>query len=276
MLFFMTDIRQISLHQLTALDASPLELILIAGQLGCSHVCLFTHVPERARHVYPCLAPADVPAVSDALASSSVGLYNLEVFPLDRDGDMDRFAEALATGSSLGAKRATAHVHDADPERAISRFSEFAHYCELFGIVAGLEFNAFSAVPDLESAARIVRTAGAGSVVLDALHLMRSGGDVDDVGATADLIGYCQMSDGPAAVEEAERWREAIGSRMVPGEGAFPLAAMVRKLRADTVYEAEVPQKPAMTQGVSAFDRAAKAVAGVRRVLAEAQSASAD
>ncbi|MFC3215911.1 hypothetical protein [Novosphingobium panipatense] len=43
----------LSLHQLTALDASPVRLVELAGDAGCRHVCIFTFVPEAAQGRYP-------------------------------------------------------------------------------------------------------------------------------------------------------------------------------------------------------------------------------
>src|SRR3546814_3157104 len=73
--------KRLSLHHLTALDATPAELATIAGRLECQHITLFTHVPEQARAMFPCVMPDDVPALSDALASANVSVCNLEVFP---------------------------------------------------------------------------------------------------------------------------------------------------------------------------------------------------
>src|SRR3546814_12197900 len=94
---------RLSLHHLTALDATPAELSTIAVRLECQHITLFTHVPEQARAMFPCVMPDDVPALSDALASANVSVCNLEVFPLDQDGGLGRFAEGLKRGAGLGA-----------------------------------------------------------------------------------------------------------------------------------------------------------------------------
>src|SRR3546814_20358052 len=90
-LFRSITMKRLSLHHLTALDATPAELATIAGRLECQHITLFTHVPEQARAMFPCVMPDDVPALSDALASANVSLCNLEVFPLDQDGGLGRF-----------------------------------------------------------------------------------------------------------------------------------------------------------------------------------------
>ncbi len=98
--------RPLSLHHLNALDATPVELVRIAGQLEVELVCLFTHVPDAAAAFYPRVGPADVAGVAGALDASGVRVCNLEVFPLDRDG-LDHLGEGLETGARLGP-RATA------------------------------------------------------------------------------------------------------------------------------------------------------------------------
>lgn len=258
----------LSLHQLTALDAPPDRLIRMAGALGCASVCLFTFVPEQARHIYPLVRLSDVPMIGEALAAGGVTLCNLEVFPLDRDGDLERFAEALETGATLGAQRATAHLHDAHGTQATARFHAFAELAAGYGIEAGLEFNAFSAIRTAADAARIVRAAGFGSVVLDMLHLVRAGEGPADVASVADLIGYAQICDGPAAIEESARWREAVGERALPGHGAFPLRAILAALGPETVIEVEVPQSAARKAGATPEDRAKWAVEAARTILA--------
>ena len=261
----------LSLHHLTALEASPVELVQIAARVGCTHVSLFTNVPQRARHIYPCVNRIDIPAVAAALSAAGVQLHNLEVFPLDRPGELEGFEEGLEIGSMLGATRATAHIHATNPDQAVSLFSAFALYAASFGIVAGLEFNAFSAVKDVATAAAIVRAAGAGSLVLDTLHLMRSGGGLADVAEVADLVGYCQLSDGPELLGNAERWHEAISERALPGESAFPLVALVQQLDCETMMEIEVPQDAARAAGANAQERAARATIAAQRVLRQAR-----
>ena len=262
-------VRALSLHPLNALDASPRALIEIAGALGVELVCLFTHVPEAAAGRYPEVARADVPAIRGALEQAGVRLCNLEVFPLDRDDTPERFVPGLETGALLGASKATAHLHDvAGEQQAIDRFAAFAELAAAHGIVAGLEFNNFSGVRDVASAARIVRGAGRGALVLDTLHLVRGGGGAADAAAVADIVGYAQLSDGPRDIPPDRSWHEAVSERQLPGEGSFPLDAILRPLRTDTVFEVEVPQGTARKAGVPPHERARRAVEAARRVLA--------
>jgi len=259
----------LSLHQLTALDAAPAELIAIAGALECPYVCLFTYVPERARGVYPMVSAEDVPMIAALLAQHGVSVCNLEVFPLD-GGDMADFESGLSVGAALGATRATVHIHEADHATAVARFATFCNRAGAHGITAGLEFNAFSGVADVNAAAAIVRDAGRtnGSLVLDMLHLFRNGGTPADAASVADITGYAQLSDGPLDMPAEMRWHEAVRERMPPGAGAFPIVETIRHLRPDTILEVEVPQTAARKAGVFALERARIAVDASRRLVA--------
>jgi sugar phosphate isomerase/epimerase len=259
----------LSLHHLTVLDASIAELIAIAGDCGCAHVCLFAHVPEAARGLYPQVARADLPMLRDHLAAHNVSVCNLEVFPLDGNDDIGRFSDALQIGAALGATRATVHVHNADHRVAVQRFAAFCDFAADHGIGAGLEFNAFSAVRDARSAAAIVRAAArpTGALVLDMLHFFRGGGVAADVAGIADIVTYAQLCDGPAEQPVEARWHEAIRERLVPGAGEFAVADALARLNPATVIGIEVPQTAARKAGVAAADRARHAVDAARRLI---------
>lgn len=264
--------RPLSLHQLTALDAPPTELIAIAGELGCAHVCLFTHVPEQARHVYPLVTASNRAEVASALGSYGVTLHNLEVFPLLADMKLDELRESLELGAGLGASRATAHIHIDDGAAAAGALAAFCDIASEYGLRVGLEFNAFSKVRSLAAAAELVARAGRdnGDIVLDFLHTVRSRGEAHEITACADRIGYAQLCDGPAVIAREKRWAEAIEERMLPGDGAFPIAAMLRPLRRDIVIEVEVPQAGAKAVGVPPLERARRAVSATGRFTGEA------
>lgn len=267
---FLLPPAKLSLHHLTALDASPAELAAIAGRLGCDHVCLFTHVPEAIARLFPCVGEADVAALSAALGQAGVTLCNLEVFPLDADPDWAGFERALAVGQALGATRATVHIHDLDDRAGAAALARFCDLAAGFGIVAGLEFNGFSAVRTLPQAAAIVAAADrpGASLVCDMMHLVRNGGGPADIAAARDRIGYLQICDGPRERARDEAWHEAIRERALPGAGDFPLAAALAALRPGTIVDVEVPQHAARKAGVPPLERARRAVEAARTLIA--------
>lgn len=273
----MSHDRPISLHHLTALDSTPAELVTIAGTLGCPRVCLFTNVPETARHLFPIVTLDMREQVSEALAQAGVRLHNIEVFGLTPNEDLSAFHSGLAMGASLGAARATAHIHIEDQDEATQAFGRFCDLAAEYRLKVGLEFNSFSKIRTASAAATIVhRAARANSdIVLDFLHAIRSGASAHQLRQIASIVGYAQICDGPPAIAREARWHEAIDERALPGTGAFPIAAMIAPLRADVVIEVEVPQADAMRAGVPAIERARRAVEAARRFTNGAANAHA-
>ncbi len=267
--FLLAD-ASLSLHHLTVLDATPLELIEIAGTLRCDHVCLFTHVPEEGRQMFPSVGRADIPVVREALDRAGVSLCNIEFFPIDGKPDYSAFEEALAVGQALGATKATVHVHGLDDDEAVRWLRDFCDRAAPFGIVPGLEPNAFSAVRSVAHATALIRRVERDNLamVCDALHLVRSDGSVADVADASTLIGYFQICDGPLEIADGDRWHEAIFERGIPGTGAFPLREALPLLQPGTVIDVEVPQKAARKAGVTGLERARRAVDATRSILA--------
>src|SRR5205823_9643384 len=109
----------LSLHHLTALDVAPPELVSIAAALGCDHVCLCTQVEDATRAIFPCVEDeAMVAAVAARCAETGVTVHNLEYFPDEPLVNVELYRGGLERGARLGARRATAHIHDPDPGRA--------------------------------------------------------------------------------------------------------------------------------------------------------------
>jgi sugar phosphate isomerase/epimerase len=112
----------------------------------------------------------------------------------------------------------------------------FAHACARAagdGLRLAIEFLPGTGIPDFATAAAVVRAAGApnGSVLLDTWHFARGGGTLADLDpASVALIGGLQVSD-RAPEQDAEPYVPRRG-RKIPGDGALPLAEMVRRVRA--------------------------------------------
>jgi sugar phosphate isomerase/epimerase len=82
-------------------------------------------------------------------------------------------------------------------------------------------------------------------VLVDPLHLARSGGTVDDVRRLpAGLLPYLQFCDaasaGPAPDLEAAG-AEARRTRLPPGDGALPLAGLLAAVPPSAALSLEVP-----------------------------------
>jgi sugar phosphate isomerase/epimerase len=111
-------------------------------------------------------------------------------------------------------------------------------------------------------AVRIVRGAGAATsgVIVDALHLQRTGGTPADVAATEPtLIAGVQLCDGPPTMEADGIVTEARCDRQFLGEGAFPLAQLLAVIPEALPIALEIPAERLRLRGESALERAQRA-----------------
>ncbi len=273
--------RPLSLHQITALEAGPLELVRIAAESGASAVCIFVHVPQEALPGrkgpdarFPVVDRASKSEMSARLAAHGVGVANLEFFPLGPDVDVAAFAGALELGKELGGQRIVTHVHDPDEARVLDRLCRLCELAARFELDVGLEFMGLSAAcASLSRALQLVERAGQPNlgIAVDALHLVRTGSTVAEISAIdASRFSYAQLCDGTHLGLSSDYLDEAL-NRTVPGSGCFPLLDMLCALPGTLPLDVEVPATRLAKQGVPALQRAISAMEGSRRLVAAAR-----
>ena len=202
------------------------------------------------------------------------------LFPLpDRQGagyDLD----IPFFGHSQDAFFAMAEVLDArsisvvDPflrTAPLDRMAEaFARLCDRaadHGLLVHLEFLSWGPVPDLRTAWEIVRLAGRdnGGIMLDVLHLMRSGGREVLSGIPGERILATQFCDGRLA-RQGDCFADAA-NREWPGQGEFVLPALLRELRAaECMAPLGVEVMGEATAGLSPREIARRAHEGLEHV----------
>ena len=135
---------------------------------------------------------------------------------------------------ALGARSITA----VDPFMGTVPLDEmteaFAQLCDRaadFGLLIHLEFLSWGPVPDPVTASDVVRLANRpnGGLVLDTLHLMRSGGLGSLSRISVEQIFATQFCDGKAT-SNGDPFTDAA-NRLWPGEGDFDLAAILQQIR---------------------------------------------
>lgn len=273
--------RELALHQITAMEASPEELMAIAAAAGCRRVCVFTHVPpaalpdgSAAATAFPLITHSNLAAVQAAMKVTGTGVANIEFFPIAEDVPAETYREAFALGQALGACRAVVHIHDADDARAVARLRDVADLAAEYGLSLGLEFMGLT--PPCNSVQRavwFVEAAGRPNIgiAVDALHLARTGGTPSDLlSIPAHYFAYAQICDGHGLHRSDDYLPEAL-DRVMPGEGDFPLQAMIEALPIATALDIEVPSVKLAGQGVTAIDRARDAAAFARAIVKRAR-----
>ncbi len=244
--------RRSSLAHLTALHVPPPELVRLAAAAGFDAVGPVRLTPSRDGTGHPMLgAHATMRRLTvDALRDSGLGVIDVEVVRLRPDTDLVEVDPLLEAGAELGARYLLCTVEDPDPERAAAVWSELCGRAAPYGLTCMLEFMVFSAVRTAAAAGALVEQAASfggpsGGVLVDALHLQRSGGSAADVRALDPaLIPYLQLCDAASrepATDPAAAAREAGSERLAPGDGCLPLGDLLDAVPPGAAVSLEVP-----------------------------------
>lgn len=164
------------------------------------------------------------------------GLEVLDVGSIALSPDLDPAVPEpfVRFASEVGARMV--HVTDWDPvtARTIERFGQICDLAAGPGLQVAIEFMPYSCTRTLDEASALVaavRRANAG-IVLDTLHLMRSGGSPGAIRSVRPaMFSFIQLADAPRNAPPADRLREeAVGRRLLPGEGELPLDYILEAL----------------------------------------------
>jgi sugar phosphate isomerase/epimerase len=162
-------------------------------------------------------------------------------------------------------------VIEQDRARAVDEFGLFARMAGERGLAATIEFMPLMWPATLAEALAFLDDVGAvnGKLLLDAMHVYRSGASTAEVAAIDPaMIAYVQLCDVPMPARTDNYGEEARHERLGPGEGDLPLANFLRALPADVAVGLEVPMVSKAEAGVSVRDALAPCIAAARELLA--------
>lgn len=254
-----------SLAHLTLIDIPPPELVDIAASAGFDAVGLRISAAGPGDEPYP-MAPGSplLRATRRRMESTGVSVLDVEVARLEADTDPASFAPVLESAAELGARYVLVNVYGEDSARAAT---QFAALCDLAASVAvrpALEFMPYSAVRSLDDAVRVAGQT-TGGILIDALHLYRSGGSPDDlVSLDPGRVPYVQLCDArrlsPAGgvrglVDESRH------GRLPPGQGELDLRGILTAL--------DQPDLDISVEAPSDVLRARHGPGGLARVLCQ-------
>src|SRR6185503_3407461 len=267
--------RLISLAHLTVLDTTPPELVEVAAAAGFRTIGIrLTATPSVGVPPYDMLREG--PMLRDTLArlaDTGITVLDTEFLRFEPDQPIGVPEGFLDVSARLGARHVL--VMSAEPEeaRTLERFGELCDRAAPYGLSVGLEFAVYTGVRTLAHAAQVIAKAGRpnASVLIDALHFSRSGGLPAHV-AQVDpaLLRYAQICDAgpdmPGPTDTPALIREARTGRLLPGEGALPLKALVAALPAGVPLAIEAPCRA--TADLPALERARRAYRALSALVA--------
>jgi sugar phosphate isomerase/epimerase len=255
---------------LTAIEASPPELAELAAANGCQSISFMVHpvvgVPDfdMAR---------DTPMRRETrrhCAELGIGIDMVEGFVLTPETDVAAFRPSLDSAAWLDAGCANVILRDEDIPRLTANFAAFCEMAQACGVPVITEWSRRAPLKSPAAAAEfLTRNALPARLQFDSLHLYRAGFTEADIAAlTPNLIARGQLSDGPADMPVDQQYAEALGGRLVPGEGALPLHAFLDALPDGVTVGLEVPSQALRDQGWGPAERTRRVVEGTRRLLA--------
>lgn len=268
----------LALDHITTVDCTPSQLVETAAAAGCRAVCAFF----TPMSVLPDMPQFDLHPGSDEFRATkarmealSIGLDIAYPFTLASRTEIESLRPLLECAAGLNAWSVNVLNYDRDPARRLDQFSRF---CEMaageYGLNVVLEFFPASQVKTLAQALELVSQVGRPGKVgvnVDLLHLIRSGGSIEELrAAPPEYILYGQFCDASADCADEHRDFEASRQRMLAGSGALDVAGFAAALPAGCRTSVEIPREDALAAGVTAAERAQQAVASVERVLASA------
>ena len=252
--------RPLSLAAGTILETQPLDCVEVAAAAGFDRVGVRIEPPVRpdARLVRE---------LRSRLDASSCSVLDLEVVRLGVDETDER--EYVDLAAALDAPYVLTISLEPDESATTARIAALADYGRAAGVRIIVEFMVFSAIPTLAAAVRIAEAADA-DVLVDALHLARSGGSLAELAVVESArLPYVQICDAPAAMlaTPAACLHEAVHGRLVPGAGALPVRELIEAVAPDTLLSIEVQSDELSC--LEPGERAAHLAAAARSFLTE-------
>ena len=180
-----------------------------------------------------------LPSWRTRLDNHGLRLLDLEVIRLQPDRPADDHRPLLEIAAELGATWVLTVLQIPDRSEQVDRLGRLGEIAAELGVLVSLEFMAFTTVRTLADALALSAVVPGCRVLVDALHLARTGGSPADVAPHAAALSYAQLCDGAATApgdgSPAALAEEARHARLLPGDGVFDLAGLI----------AAVPDRPA-------------------------------
>jgi sugar phosphate isomerase/epimerase len=237
----------LTLGWLTLMNASPEEVLSAAAAAEFKSVS----IRVTGRRIGEPYAPITsdrktLREVRQRLDDSGLRLSNTSAYHLSPEVTLDDLRPAVEATVELGARVMVATCADPDHGRWVDFMSRYCDVAHAAGITLALEAVPFSQAKTIDVAYDLVRRTGAPNfgLLIDALHLSRSGGKPADIAKVdPQRIVFVQLCDAVADSPPHEGLaHEARTGRLYPGEGVLPLYEFLDALPAGIEIECEAPR----------------------------------
>jgi sugar phosphate isomerase/epimerase len=264
---------RLSIEPLSVMGCPPLEWVNLAADLGLGYATIVMQ-GMGGPDGFPAWSLRDDADLRhqtrELMQARGVQVSLIDGFVIWDGTDVRSFANDMAVASELGAPRVNTVSFVDDPAGNTDRFRIVADMAAEHGMMTTLEFAPTLAVRNLHEAVDMIQRVDRPNfrLLLDTMHLFRSGGSVADVAhLEPGTIQYTQLSDVPLVPTNTDYMDESCFERMIPGTGELPLGQLLPLLPPDVIIGLEVPLRSLAEVGVSPFDRLSQSVQAARRLL---------
>jgi sugar phosphate isomerase/epimerase len=272
-------LNRIALDILSTMGMEPVPYIELAARLACRNVGMSTtpivRIPEAYADWSMHRDPSLVKDVKAALREHGMSVQLGEGFILQPNAELGSFTADLDVLADVGTRRIAICCFGVAGAEAIDALAELAQMAADRGMGACIEFVPhLGGIGDLATAVDAVRQVGRDDfgLIIDTMHLFRSGASVADVAAVdPSIIKHVQICDVPwqATGDYAE---ECCFARCRPGEGNLPLEQLVRILPSHAILGVETPMRARVLAGEDPAQFLASCVAAVNRYIDSAEA----
>ncbi|WP_206002749.1 sugar phosphate isomerase/epimerase family protein [Paraburkholderia polaris] len=243
----LTVVQKLAVAHLTALELAPLEWVKQAARAGFGAVGLRLNPTSAGAIAYPSIVGSEAHrALRRVLADEGMTVHDVEFIPMLPDIDVASYAPMFDAAADLGASCVTVSGDDPDAGRLAANLAALCELAARYGLRVDLEFMRWRHVGTLNQARSIVERADSANlaILVDALHLARSGGSPGDIRALPEgmvrAVQFCDASQNEPVGDDATIL-EARTGRLPPGEGVLPLSELLDALPAGTALSVEMP-----------------------------------
>jgi sugar phosphate isomerase/epimerase len=239
----------LSLNFPPAGNAPPDDVVDAAAAAGFRSVGLRI-TGRRPEDPYVSIVSNDkaIGALKNRLAAKGLRLSTITGYGFFPDLSLDDHVRVLDATARLGCDLIVLNVYYEDQNAFADALGALCVRAASFKIRVGVEFMPFSGLRTLCASQSAIERSGAKNVghIIDALHLMRSGGtpaDVANLDKSRIFLG--QLCDAPSRAvrpSDDELRAEARSHRLYPGDGNAPLMELLDTLPPDLEIEIEVPR----------------------------------
>jgi sugar phosphate isomerase/epimerase len=251
--------RLISLAAGTVLDIGPAECVDVAAKAGFDAVGLWFD-PET----WTAAVGRDV-----ARRLADTGLVALDIEPVILGRGPDHGEAVIDAAAELGVRHVLVASGPADPSEVVERFAALCNRAGGSSVIVVLEFLPIFSIGSLAAALGVVAESGYanGAVLVDTLHLARSGGaPAELVGIAPHLLPYLQIADAltaPIDPSPAGLREEALHGRLLPGHGDLPLGDVLAAVP-DVALSVELRSRQLMIDHPDPLERASVVLAATK------------